>query len=65
MNLYTGDVEEREFDSLVLATTNEPNDRLSHELGGSPFEIHTIGDAVQARTASMAIFEARTLATTL
>jgi hypothetical protein len=65
MNLYTGDIEERQFDSLVLATTNDPEDRLSHELAGSRFDVHTIGDAVQARTASMAIFEARKLAMTL
>jgi NADPH-dependent 2,4-dienoyl-CoA reductase/sulfur reductase-like enzyme len=65
MNLYTGDVEEREFDSLVLATTNDPDDLLSRELAGSSLEIHTVGDAVQARTASMAIYEARKLAMTL
>jgi len=65
MNLYTGDIEEREFDSLVLATTNEPEDLLSRELAGSALEIHTVGDAVQARTASMAIYEARKLAMTL
>jgi 2,4-dienoyl-CoA reductase-like NADH-dependent reductase (Old Yellow Enzyme family) len=65
VNLYTGDVEERDFDSLVLATTNEPEDWLSHELAGSDLEVHTIGDAVQARTAAMAIYEARKLAMTL
>ena len=65
MNLYTGDIEERAFDSLVLATTNEVEDRLSHELAGSQFDIHVVGDAVQARTASMAIYEARKLAMTL
>ena len=65
MNLYTGDIEEREFDSLVLATTNDPEDLLSRELAGSSLEVHTVGDAVQARTASMAIYEARKLAMTL
>jgi NADPH-dependent 2,4-dienoyl-CoA reductase/sulfur reductase-like enzyme len=65
MNLYTGDVEEREFDSLVLATTNDPEDLLSRELAGSALEVHAVGDAVQARTASMAIYEARKLAMTL
>jgi hypothetical protein len=48
MNLYTGDIEERQFDSLVLATTNEPEDGLSHELADCGIEVHTIGDAVQA-----------------
>jgi hypothetical protein len=62
MNLYTGDTEEREFDSLVLATTNEPEDKLSKELAGSKKAIHAIGDAVHARTASMAIYEAGKLA---
>jgi NADPH-dependent 2,4-dienoyl-CoA reductase/sulfur reductase-like enzyme len=62
MNLYTGDVEEREFDTLVLATTNEPDDRLAVELADSGLEVYTIGDAVQARTASMAIYEGRKLA---
>ena len=62
MNLYTGDVEERVFDSLVLATTNQPENRLSIGLEKLPREIHTIGDATSPRTASMAIYEARKLA---
>jgi NADPH-dependent 2,4-dienoyl-CoA reductase/sulfur reductase-like enzyme len=65
INLYTGDVEEREFDSLVLATTNRPEDHLSRALEGTDKEVHTVGDAVQARTAAMAIYEARKLAMTL
>ena len=63
MNLYTGDVEEREFDSLVMALTNDRDDRLSRELtDDKDLSIHAIGDTVQARTASMAIYEARKLA---
>ena len=65
INLYTGDVEEREFDSLVLATTNRVEDHLTRALAGSDKDVHTVGDAVQARTASMAIFEARRLAMTV
>ncbi len=65
INLYTGDVEERDFDSLVLATTNRSEDHLSHALAGAPKDVHTIGDAMQARTAAMAIYEARKLAMTL
>ena len=61
MNLYTGDIEERDFDTLVLATTNERDDHLSRELEGSGMEVHAIGDTVQARTASMAVYEARKL----
>lgn len=65
VNLYTGETEEREFDSLVLATTNTPDDGLSKELAGGAIETHMIGDAVSARTAAMAFYEARTLALTL
>jgi 2,4-dienoyl-CoA reductase-like NADH-dependent reductase (Old Yellow Enzyme family)/thioredoxin reductase len=62
VNLYTGDEEVREFDTLVTATTNVPEDRLSKALDGSGIALHTLGDAVHARTASMAIYEARELA---
>ena len=65
LNLYTGDEEERDFDSLVLATTNTPEDHLARELAGSGVEVHAIGDTVSARTAAMAIYEARKLALTL
>ena len=66
VNLYTGDREEREFDSLVLALTNEPDSSLERELANDrSFSVHAIGDNVQARTASMAIFEARKLAMAL
>ena len=63
--LYTGDIEEREFDTLVLATTNERDDKLSRQLEGSEMEVHAIGDTVQARTAGMAIYEGRKLGLTL
>ena len=63
VNLYTGDRDEREFDSLVMALTNEPDASLERELANDRnFSIHAIGDNVQARTASMAIYEARKLA---
>ena len=65
MNLYTGDIEEREFDTLVLACTNTPEDSLSHALADGDMEVHTLGDAVSARTASMAFYEARRLALSL
>ncbi len=65
MNLYTGETEEREFDSLVLATTNTPEDRLTRELAGAGLEVHAIGDTVAARSASMAFYEGRKLALTL
>ena len=62
VNHYTGDRETREFDSLVLATTNTSDDRLFRELQDSRIELHSIGDSVASRTAHMAIFEARKLA---
>lgn len=65
MNLYTGDIEEREFDSLVLAGTNEANDRVARELEGRGIAALAIGDAVQARTGSMAIYEGRKVALAL
>jgi len=65
VNLYTGDEEERDFDTLVLACTNTPENHLSADLAGSGIEVHTLGDAIAARTASMAIYEARKLAQTL
>ncbi len=61
LNLYTGDTEERSFDSLVLATTNTVNDRLTRELADDDLEVHSIGDTLAARTASMAFYEAREL----
>lgn len=61
VNLYTGDTEERDFDTLVLALTNTPLDHLSRELADSGIDIRSIGDTVSARTASMAIYEGRTL----
>ena len=65
MSLYTGETEEREFDSLVLATTNTPEDRLTKALAGAGLEVHAIGDTVAARSASMAFYEARKLALSL
>jgi 2,4-dienoyl-CoA reductase-like NADH-dependent reductase (Old Yellow Enzyme family) len=65
INLYTGELEEREFDSLVLATTNTPEDRLTKELADAGLELHAIGDTVAARSASMAFYEGRKLALAL
>jgi NAD(P)H-nitrite reductase large subunit len=62
VDLFTGDREEREFDTLVMALTNTPEDGLTRALAGSGKEVHTLGDAVSARTAAMALYEARKLA---
>lgn len=62
LNLYTGDRETREFDSLVLACTNSRDTTLADGLTDAPMPVHTLGDALAPRTAHMAIFEARKLA---
>ena len=64
-NLYTGDEEVRDFDSLVLACTNHVDDALARALAGSGMTVHQIGDSVAARTALMAFHEARKLAIAL
>jgi hypothetical protein len=64
-NLMSGEEETREFDTLVLATTNRPNDSLARALAKDGLEIHAVGDNVAARTAAMAFYEARALAMTL
>jgi hypothetical protein len=64
-NLMSGEEEERSFDTLVLATTNRPLDRLVGELAGSGLEVHAVGDNIAARTAAIAFYEARKLAMTL
>ena len=61
VNLYTGDEETREFDSLVLACTNHSDDALQAELAGAGMEVHAIGDTVAPRTAAMAVYEGRKL----
>ena len=65
VNLYTGDRETRDFDWLVLATTNISDDELFTSLSNAPIDVHTIGDAVASRTAHMAIYEGRKLGLTL
>jgi hypothetical protein len=65
VNLYSGEKEEREFESLVLATTNTSNNQLFNDLEKLGIKAHQVGDAVAARTAHMAIFEARKLGLTL
>lgn len=57
--------EKREFDTLVLALPNLPNDGLYDELLGNGLRPHLIGDAMAARTAAMAIQEGRETAAAL
>ncbi len=65
VDLYSGEKEEREFESLVLATTNTSENRLYSELENSGLDLYQVGDVVAARTAHMAIFEARKLGLSL
>ena len=64
-NFNTQEVEERDFDTLVTATVNHPEDHLTRELADAGIEVHSLGDCVSARSASMAFYEARKLALTL
>ncbi|MBT6509012.1 MAG: oxidoreductase, partial [Rhodospirillaceae bacterium] len=53
----------REFDTLVLATTNRPVRSLHDSLmGDENLSVHMIGDSLGARRASAAIYEGRKLA---
>ena len=61
VNLHTGDERQVEADSLVLATTNTVDDALARALADDEMEVHTVGDMVAARTASMAFYEGRML----
>ena len=45
----------------MLATTNTVDDALARELADDDIEVHTVGDMVAARTASMAFYEGRIL----
>ncbi len=65
LNLYTGDRDRREFDSLVLACTNRPDTMLSGALSEARCPSTHWADAMAPRTAHMAIYEARKLALAL
>ena len=46
-------------DTLVIAACNRPEDGLANALGGTDLDVRSVGDAVAARTAVMAIYEGR------
>ena len=52
-------------DTLVIAACNRPEDGLAHALDGAGLDVRTVGDAVAARTAVMAIYEGRVAAMAL
>ena len=60
MDLLDGSVEEKEFDSLVLATVNVAVNDIQLELGiREEFDIHVIGDGLSPRQAPAATYEGR------
>ncbi len=62
VRLLGGRTTKIEADSLVLATTNRPDDALAHGLAARGIGHRVVGDAVAARLAVHAIYEARALA---
>jgi 2,4-dienoyl-CoA reductase-like NADH-dependent reductase (Old Yellow Enzyme family)/thioredoxin reductase len=65
LNRLTGSETEREFDSLVLATTNTPRTSLAQRLAGSSIPVHQVGDCLAPRSLGMAIYEGRKVAMAL
>lgn len=61
-SLLDGSVTRIAADALVLATTNTPQADLADALSGRDDELHVVGDALAARLAVHAIYEARALA---
>ena len=61
-DLLSGEERVIAADSLVLATTNTPEDRLARALDGDDaVRSQAIGDCVATRSAAMAIYEGRKL----
>jgi 2,4-dienoyl-CoA reductase-like NADH-dependent reductase (Old Yellow Enzyme family) len=65
LNRLTGSQTVRNFDVLVLATTNRPQTALADTLAGATIPIHMVGDCVAPRSLGMAIYEGRKLAMAL
>jgi len=61
-SLLDGSEQRVDADTLVLATTNEPVTELADALRGAGPPVHVVGDALAARLAVHAIYEARALA---
>ena len=61
-SFMTGLETKREFDSLVLACANIPEDGLARALEEDRRPVFTIGDCVSPRQAPAAIFEGRRIA---
>jgi 2,4-dienoyl-CoA reductase-like NADH-dependent reductase (Old Yellow Enzyme family)/thioredoxin reductase len=65
LNFLSGERYRESFDTLVLATVNEPLRDLSEELGDSGMQVHSIGDCLSARQTPAATYEARILGISL
>ncbi|MFG1785401.1 mycofactocin system FadH/OYE family oxidoreductase 2 [Rhodococcus oryzae] len=61
----TGITSESEFDWVVCAVHQQPEDRLWKHLSGSEFEVHRIGDALTPRRADAAVREGHRVAVAL
>ncbi|MBP1162673.1 MULTISPECIES: mycofactocin system FadH/OYE family oxidoreductase 2 [Rhodococcus] len=61
----TGITSESEFDWVVCAVHQQPEDRLWKQLSGSEFEVHRIGDALTPRRADAAVREGHRVAVAL
>ncbi|MGW6378258.1 mycofactocin system FadH/OYE family oxidoreductase 2 [Rhodococcus sp. NPDC055112] len=61
----TGETSEPEFDWVVCAVHQQPEERLWKQLSDSDFEIHRIGDALTPRRADAAVREGHRVAVAL
>lgn len=62
---FTSMTTPRGFDSLVVVSHGDPRRDLADRLTMTDIEIHSVGDAVAARNAAMAIYEGRSVARAL
>jgi 2,4-dienoyl-CoA reductase-like NADH-dependent reductase (Old Yellow Enzyme family) len=59
--LWSGEVSEREFDTLVLATTRTPDDALFRVLRRERETVRRVGDALAPRSTAAVIYEGEEL----
>ena len=65
LNFLSGERYKENFDTLVLATVNQPMNTLSEALLDAGLPVHTIGDCLSARQTPAATYEARVLGISL
>ena len=61
VSLVTEESWRESYDTLVLATVNEPMNEIGDALAGSGIDVHSVGDCVSARQTPAATYEARIL----